>query len=231
MAPLHPVPMKWDQGLGIIGMIVLATALALLLTTAIPISVSKETVELKDWLGFAGNVLGAGVALGAAVVAWKSVQDQISAQRDAMLLDMASRQLDRAEQELHALTVCCDLAIDVLRVMRADIFDHNRVQELQAIGLKRSEVETRRLIQTKVGGPIAPVTLHRFGFLFTEILVVLMDIALASEAAALRLRLKSSCKRLEELLEEKLKRGEILREKTLPTYLLLIDSGLEELHG
>ncbi|MET4071544.1 hypothetical protein ABID58_006358 [Bradyrhizobium sp. S3.2.6] len=87
--------MKWDQGLGVIGLLVLATVLALLLTLGIPIAVSKDTVELKDWLGFAGNVLGACVTLLAAVIAWRAVQAQIASQRDAMLLEVTAREENR----------------------------------------------------------------------------------------------------------------------------------------
>lgn len=57
---LHSAAMgKMDQGLGAIGGMLLTVAFALLLTIGVPISVSKETVELKDWLGFAGNIVGA----------------------------------------------------------------------------------------------------------------------------------------------------------------------------
>lgn len=72
--------MRIDPGAGAIALLLLATALAVLLTTAVPITVSKDAVELKDWLGFAGNVLGAGVTLLAAVIAWHAVQRQIDAQ-------------------------------------------------------------------------------------------------------------------------------------------------------
>ena len=44
------------------------------------INVAKEGSR-TDWLGFAGSVIGAGVALIAAIIAWFAVQQQISAQR------------------------------------------------------------------------------------------------------------------------------------------------------
>lgn len=104
--------MKWDQGFGVIGLLVLATALALLLTIGIPITVSKEAVELKDWLGFAGNLLGAGVTVIAAAVAWVSVQKQITTQRDATLLSIIAREEDRIEEQLPALVEISEMAHD-----------------------------------------------------------------------------------------------------------------------
>lgn len=99
----HPEAMRWDQGLGTIGLLVLATALALLLTIGIPITVSKETVELKDWLGFAGNVLGAFVTVIAAGFAWKAVQRQIASQDVATKLGVMTREEGRIEEALPGL--------------------------------------------------------------------------------------------------------------------------------
>ncbi len=95
--------MELDRGVGAVGLLLLAIALAMLLTIGIPISVSKEGVDLKDWLGFAGNVLGAGVTLLAAIVAWFAVQKQIGVEQKATFLNLIIREEDRIEVQLPAL--------------------------------------------------------------------------------------------------------------------------------
>ncbi|KJC47327.1 hypothetical protein UB31_18915 [Bradyrhizobium sp. LTSP849] len=116
----HFALMKLDQGLGIIGLLVLATALALLLTIGIPISVSKDSVELKDWLGFAGNVMGAFVTVVAAAIAWKAVQRQIASQHVATQLGVMTREEDRIEELLPGLRDAVHFASGFLtyRVLR-----------------------------------------------------------------------------------------------------------------
>ena len=68
-------------GLTPIAILVLFTALAFLLTGGIPILLAPDPVKVSDWLGFSGAVVGALVALGAAIIAWRAVQRQIEAQR------------------------------------------------------------------------------------------------------------------------------------------------------
>lgn len=62
--------------------IALATVLAAFLPMAVPY-VFKDDIRAADWLGFAGNVIVAGVALIAAVIAWSAVQAQIAAPDEA----------------------------------------------------------------------------------------------------------------------------------------------------
>lgn len=71
---------KFDQGVGAIGLIVLAAVLASLLVTAMPLVKSEPPAHTSDWLGFAGGVVGGLMTLVAAVVAWVAVQRQIHAQ-------------------------------------------------------------------------------------------------------------------------------------------------------
>lgn len=89
----------WDQGLGIVGLIVLASALALTLSIGVPIITASEAVKLSDWLGFAGNVLGSGSALLAATIAWRAVQRQIAVQREQLLLTALLREEERLEAQ------------------------------------------------------------------------------------------------------------------------------------
>lgn len=146
--------MKLDHGLGAIGLIALAVALTALLSIGIPISVSKETVELKDWLGFAGNILGAAVTLAAAFIAWTAVQSQIKAQRDAFILDVTAREEDRLEAELATLYALADVTV---QVVRAEL-EHNPEECLKILndaGIYAEELATRNALQSKTGGPIA----------------------------------------------------------------------------
>jgi hypothetical protein len=140
-----------DQGVGIIGLLALASALALLLTIGIPIAVSKEAVELKDWLGFAGNVLGAFVALLAAVIAWRAVQRQITVQREANLLDILTREEDRLEQELFAIEVCISYHLVALKAFYSPGYA-TYVQALCSRAISPEIIEMRRSIQERAGG-------------------------------------------------------------------------------
>jgi hypothetical protein len=83
--------MKLDQGAGAIGLLVLATAFALLLTIGIPITISENGLKLSDFLSFSGNVLGACVTVIAAVIAWRAVQSQIVSQREATIFGILTR--------------------------------------------------------------------------------------------------------------------------------------------
>lgn len=68
-------------GLTPIAILSLSAVLAVLLSVGIPILLSPEPVKLSDWLGFAGAVVAAPVTLAAAIIAWRAVQAQITAQR------------------------------------------------------------------------------------------------------------------------------------------------------
>lgn len=84
-AVLHHEAMRgFDHGFGVIGLTVLATAFAVLLTAGVPIVRTPDAVKISDWLGFAGNVVGAGATLAAAYIAWRAVQSQIALQQVAI---------------------------------------------------------------------------------------------------------------------------------------------------
>lgn len=146
-----------DHGLAAIGLLLLAVALALLLTVGIPISVSRDSIELKDWLGFAGNVLGAFVTLIAAAIAWKAVKKQIGVQRDTKMLDLMTREEDRIEGELHAIEVLQEL-MSLSFSASAQSVDRPaaHVAALSTLGFSTDEIELRRALHAKVGGPIPP---------------------------------------------------------------------------
>ncbi|MBR1198846.1 hypothetical protein JQ574_22880 [Bradyrhizobium sp. AUGA SZCCT0158] len=73
--------------------------LSIFAVTAIPLVLSVEKVKLNDWIGFAGNVVGAIVTLAAATVAWFAVQRQIAAakelaeRQEVALLDLVATEL------------------------------------------------------------------------------------------------------------------------------------------
>lgn len=141
-----------DQGFGAIGLLLLAAALSLLLTIGIPISVSRDSIELKDWLGFAGNVLGAFVALLAAIVAWQAVQRQISVQREANLLDILTREEDRIENDVRACDAVIELMWDACLILTEG--DRRRPSMMNdgliKLGISANQVLTRTLVQSKL---------------------------------------------------------------------------------
>jgi hypothetical protein len=161
---------KMDQGLGAIGLILLTVALALVFTLGVPISVSRETVELKDWLGFAGNVVGALMTLVAAIVAWRAVQRQITVQREANLLVLMTREEDRLETEFHAVEICLELLTLALWARIMTKGPSSYVAELSSLGFSSDEIETRRLVQQKVAGPIPPSLLSKISSLMTAVI-------------------------------------------------------------
>jgi hypothetical protein len=99
-----------DQGLGVIGLIALALALTVLVIVGAPIAASRTTLELKDWLGFAGNILSALVTLIAAYIAWRAVQSQIGTQQDATLLVLINREEDRVDAQIPTLVDLCEMS-------------------------------------------------------------------------------------------------------------------------
>lgn len=94
---------KWDQGLGAIGFIVLAVILTVLVAIGAPMMASHSTLELRDWLAFFGNIVGAVGTLVAAYIAWRAVQSQIGESRSASMLTILMREEDRLEDELFAI--------------------------------------------------------------------------------------------------------------------------------
>lgn len=68
-------------GLTPIAILVFATILVGLISIGMPFTFAAEPLKLTDWLGFAGNLIGAMITLGAAVAAWLAVQSQLAEQR------------------------------------------------------------------------------------------------------------------------------------------------------
>lgn len=151
-----------DHGLAAVGLICLALALTVLVTVGAPIAASHTTLELKDWLGFAGNILGGLFTLIAAYIAWRAVQPQIVAQRDATMLGLLSREEDRIERMLPGLRDAESFASDFLQYKVTHTFQ-GIVEALQGEGLSGSNFQkdiekalpntdgvTRRRIESKL---------------------------------------------------------------------------------
>jgi hypothetical protein len=174
---------KWDHGLGVIGLLLLTAALAFLLTVGIPITVSKDTVELKDWFGFAGNVLGAFAALLAAVIAWRAVQLQIGVQREANLLSVLTREETRIENEIFALDVCIEFLMTVDGVTKANKEAANSlsnlnlyIKTLASMGVVPYYIEMRRSIQQKVNSEISPTLSLTVTSACADLMMAAMDV-------------------------------------------------------
>jgi hypothetical protein len=91
---------KLDHGLGTVGLMALAIVLTFVISAGLPLITTAEPVKVSDWLGFAGNIVGAGGTLMAAFIAWSAVQQQISEQRRAV----ESQRRDEADVRLNMLT-------------------------------------------------------------------------------------------------------------------------------
>lgn len=214
------------------GLISLAVVLTALLSIGIPISVSKDSVELKDWLGFAGNIIGAAATLAAAYVAWRAVQRQIAAQRNAMLLDITTREEDRLESELHAISVILEFA---LKARQASRNAGHYVAALEELGISGNEIATREFLQKKLPGPIPPLLLSEFASVFTELIIAARrsEAAFASDAdtrAVLRGALTFWQQKLLSLSSQTVQREKLIQDKLLPAYRKRIESGLLALH-
>lgn len=157
--------MDFDPGPRAVGLILLALALAALLTVGVPISVSKDTIEVKDWLGFAGNILGAIVTLIAAWIAWRAVQRQITAQRDATLLGVISREEDRLEAELHVIDTCIAL-VDELTTSTASTVS-SEVSRLHTLGFSTNDEANAATILRRSGQRYVAHFIPRLGILIT----------------------------------------------------------------
>lgn len=88
-----------DQGLGAIGLLLLAITLTIVLSVFLPLVKSEPPAHTSDWLRFSGNVVGGIIGgvmtLIAAVVAWRGIKHQVQTQ-----IKLAS---DLIEQERAAL--------------------------------------------------------------------------------------------------------------------------------
>lgn len=144
-------PMRgWDQGLGIVGLAVLATVLALLLSVGVPLLTIKEQVKLSDWLGFAGNVLGSGAALVAAAIAWRAVQRQIEIQREQILIGVLVREEDRMERELRLLKATETMLCQATMMWTGD--DLASISEkLRVIGISYDRASIKADIERSAG--------------------------------------------------------------------------------
>jgi hypothetical protein len=107
-----------------LGFVVLATIGMAAAAASVPATLASEQIKWSDWLGFAGNIVGAGAALFAAAVAWRAVQrqieaqrDSIAAQRDSTVFSLLSREEDRLLRELHGLNQCEQMYDDVIRAL------------------------------------------------------------------------------------------------------------------
>lgn len=143
-----------DQGLGAVGLLALATALAVLLTIGTPIILAPDPIKVSDWLGFAGSVLGAMITLGAAFFAWRAVQGQISAQREQMQLDALIRVADRIEYHiLPGLTLGTTILNNAV-VQIAPTQPKEWILRLGRVGLNKDPRELREHLEKLGGGQI-----------------------------------------------------------------------------
>ncbi|RJF70884.1 hypothetical protein D4Q52_14745 [Rhodopseudomonas palustris] len=73
----------------------------------------EKTPQISDWLGFAGNVLGGGIALVGAAIAWKAVQAQIETQKEQIVLSAVIREADRIKREISVVYKCQEILQEV----------------------------------------------------------------------------------------------------------------------
>lgn len=64
-----------------IGLLLLATALAVLVTAGVPFALGGKPVNVQDWLGFAGALIGAAGTIIAGIIAWRAAQRTIDSDR------------------------------------------------------------------------------------------------------------------------------------------------------
>jgi hypothetical protein len=107
---------KLDEGIGAVGLLALATALAVLLTAGIPVALAPDPVKVSDWLGFGGSLAGALVALIAAAVAWRAVQKQITAQAEIAAKQMAIQAFDTLVRHVEDLRADYALQAQIRRI-------------------------------------------------------------------------------------------------------------------
>ncbi|MDD1534604.1 MULTISPECIES: hypothetical protein [unclassified Bradyrhizobium] len=171
---------NWDQGLGAIGLIVLAAALTALISIGVPISVSKDTVELKDWLGFAGNILGAFGTLMAAFIAWNAVQQQIRVARAAQLLEVTAREEDRIETELLAIGIIKEKADPVAGTLRLVLRDRYGLlaDELEEYELSENRHQMATNLRSKLATPFPIDLLQKWSLYFSKLCSISIDLAI-----------------------------------------------------
>lgn len=83
-------------GLSPIWLISLAMVCGIFLLISIPLLIAANAVHISDWIGFAGNVVGASMTIVAAAVAYIAVQRQVG-------IGLISREEERIEARLPGL--------------------------------------------------------------------------------------------------------------------------------
>lgn len=137
--------MKQLPGLTPAWLICLALVLGVTIVVLVPAAISQgDTIKANDWIGFAGNIVGAIVTLIAAIIAWFAVQQQIKAQdRNAELartFETEKLRQNHAEakfaavavltQSIHAVTAVAMLNSKILKLI-----DAPNNQGLQGVGI------------------------------------------------------------------------------------------------
>jgi hypothetical protein len=107
------------------------------------INVAKEGSR-TDWLGFAGSVVGAGVALLAAIIAWFAVQQQIIAQRLATE-QVRVDEVQRVEQQQAEAKFAARIVLtQTVHAAAAALNVAGQLLELMARGAVRAQIEAKR---------------------------------------------------------------------------------------
>jgi hypothetical protein len=90
-------------GLSPLWLISLAMTLGILLILVVPLIITKEAIHPSDWIGFAGNIVAGAVALIAAIIAWRSVQAQISVQSRIAEIQSAIQRMELLQRNFAIL--------------------------------------------------------------------------------------------------------------------------------
>ncbi|WP_316191270.1 MULTISPECIES: hypothetical protein [unclassified Bradyrhizobium] len=214
-------------------MIGLAVILTGLVTVGAPYAASHTTLEMKDWLGFAGNMLGACVTLLAAWIAWCAVRKQIDAQRDASLLEVVSREEDRLEAELLVIDECVGLIDSITVTTHADSLISLNITTLRRSGSFAEDGNLAEEIRRRTGAQSLPSFVPRLSRLvasyWREVEAAAALPPGRSETPTMVLRVY-----FEELIRAKnglLERRVRVATKLLPACRARIESGLRDLHG
>ncbi|CEG07188.1 hypothetical protein BN961_00571 [Afipia felis] len=114
---------KLDPGLSAIGLLVLFAALACMLAVSLPLVKSDPSVHTSDWLGFSGSIIGALIALTAAMIAIKPVKSQLAEMTRQNDHVSHERLCDRAAKLTNELSLITTVAakIDVVQIAMADV--------------------------------------------------------------------------------------------------------------
>jgi hypothetical protein len=119
-------------GLTPVWLITLATALGILITIAVPAILGPDGIKASDWLGFAGNVLTAGVAAVAVYFAWKGIANQLR-------VSLMSREEDRMERELPGLREIAALLRPASVLCSMKPIPKSAIRVLKSLGLQTTD--------------------------------------------------------------------------------------------